>query len=386
MIELVIIGIYILAGVSGLLIFLLLFKIIRDKMMQYKDEILKKELKEKLNHYLAGTDDLNLSLSRRKKRLLQEIIMNYLKQVKGETKQQLRNFAAKCGIIDFKIEQLINSNQWWRKSEAAYTLGELGATEAIEPLVDYLDDNNSDIRYQSALALVKISDEQNLALVITKLLEFDFYPQEVILRLIEEVEADIYEVMLPLISSQELEKRVIALRSLGLKQDYNVLAWIKKYLKSETVNLVVASLKAAYQLGDIGDEDYFELLLESKDSSSPQVRANLAQVLEKFRTKRSRNELQRLMTDPYWKVRYNAAQSLLAHGAEGIIALSQQLESTDKFAQDMAWQILHKEIIFNNLFDSNDFEDYDSLLNNIRDYLIETDKEGVLNELENYFN
>ena len=387
MIELVINGVYILAVTSAIIFLILLAKIIYDKVEQYRNEKLKEALKQKTNDYLAGIDiELNSQISARKKILLEEIIINYLRQVRGETKEKLQELAEKSGVIDFKVEQLINSNQWWKKSEAAYMLGELGSEKALETLLDYLEAENSDIRYQSALAVVKIAGSQYLRLVINKLLDLEVYPRDTILRLIEEVDDDIYETMEPLLSSTEIEKQIISLRSLGLKQDYRLLPWIKEYVNSDNEDLVEACLKAAYKLGDIGDDDYFRLLLTTKQSDSFEVRANLARVLEKFRTEESRVELQELMTDPHWKVRYNAGQSLLNHGSKGIIALSRQLHSSDQFAQDMAWQILHQEITFEDLLNNEELENYQQLVNNVRQYLEVTNKEGVKCELENYFN
>ena len=387
MIELVINGVYILAVTSAIIFLILLAKIIYDKVEQYRNEKLKEALKQKTNDYLAGIDvELDSKISARKKRLLEEIIINYLRQVRGETKEKLQELAEKSGVIDFKVEQLSNSNQWWKKSEAAYMLGELGSEKALETLLDYLEAENSDIRYQSALAVVKIAGSQYLRLVINKLLDLEVYPRDTILRLIEEVDDDIYETMEPLLSSTEIEKQIISLRSLGLKQDYRLLPWIKEYVNSDNEDLVEACLKAAYKLGDIGDDDYFRLLLTTKQSDSFEVRANLARVLEKFRTEESRVELQELMTDPHWKVRYNAGQSLLNHGSKGIIALSRQLHSSDQFAQDMAWQILHQEITFEDLLNNEELENYQQLVNNVRQYLEVTNKEGVKYELENYFN
>ncbi|MFO7818988.1 MAG: HEAT repeat domain-containing protein [Halanaerobacter sp.] len=384
MIRFVVGGIYLLAAVSGLVFLLLLFEIIYNQILERVNQKLKPKLKEEINNYLAGAEvNLTAQISTRKKSLMEDIIMNYLRQLRGETKEKLRDFAEQYGVIDFKIGQLVDSSQWWKKSEAAYALGELGSAKAVEPLLDYLDNKNSDIRYQSALALVKIEGSKYLELAINSLLELDFYPRAVILRLIEEVEEDIYETMESLINSAEVEKKMIALRALGLKQNYRVLTWIREYIKSQNQDLVIASLKAAYQLGDLGDEEYFALLLTTKESPSPQVRSNLARTLEKFRTNKSRRELKDLMTDIHWEVRYNAAQSLLAHGEAGILALSEQLNSSDQFAQDMAWQILHQEITFNNLLAREDFDNYQELITNIKDYL--ANKEGVEYELESYF-
>ncbi|MBM7555672.1 HEAT repeat domain-containing protein [Halanaerobacter jeridensis] len=387
MIELVINGVYILAIISAMIFFILLAKIIYDKVEDYRNEKLIAELKNKINHYLSGGKvDISPQISAKKKRLLEGILINYSKQVRGETKKQLQELAEKTGVIDFKVQHLVNSNQWWKKSEAAYMLGELGSDRAIDALLDFLEAENSDIRYQSALAIVKISGSEYLELAITKLLELDVYPRDTILRLIEEVDEEIYEKMQPLLRAEEIEKRIIALRSLGLKQDFRLLQWIKEYLKSEDEDLVKACLQAAYQLGDIGDDSYFQLLLTTKNNSSFQVRANLAQVLEKFRTEQSRLELQELMTDSHWKVRYTAAESLLKHGEKGVLALSQQLHSSDQFAQDMAWQILHQEITFDSLLNNEELDNYQQLIDNISQYLEMTNKEGVKCELEDYLN
>ena len=171
MIELVINGVYILAIISAMIFFILLAKIIYDKVEDYRNKKITAELKNKINHYLSGGKvGISSQISAKKKRLLEEILINYLKQVRGETKKRLQKLAEKTGVIDFKVQHLVNSNQWWRKSEAAYMLGELGSDKAIDALLEFLEAENSDIRYQSALAIVKISGRQYLELAITKLL------------------------------------------------------------------------------------------------------------------------------------------------------------------------------------------------------------------------
>ncbi|MGM0502737.1 MAG: HEAT repeat domain-containing protein, partial [Bacillota bacterium] len=276
------------------------------------------------------------------------------------------------------------SNPWWKKSEAAYALGNLGATSASDALLDTLESENSDLRYQSALALAKIEGTKHLKRIINKLLELNFYPEDVILRLVEVIEEDIYSIMAELTTAEEVQKKIIALRSLGLQQDYRVLKWIKEYITVEDEKLVTACLTTAYQLGDVGEQEYFDLLITIKSNDSSLVRAKLAQVLEKFRSQKSRNVLKELMTDSQWQVRYNAAQSLLAHGEQGLLTLSRQLHNSDSFAQDMAWQTLHQEIIFNDLLESEISSNHPQLMKNIKNYL--ATKEGGSRELDGYFN
>ncbi|MGM0369926.1 MAG: HEAT repeat domain-containing protein [Bacillota bacterium] len=386
MIKLVIGGIYILGVISGGLVFLLLIKLIRQQIYSNNKQALKEEVKEEINRYLAGEEVvLTADFSEQKRVILEEIIINYLQQVKGTTEAKLKSLAQESGVIDAKLEQLVNSTQWWEKSEAAYVLGKLEATAASSDLLDLLDATNSDVRYQSARALVKITGSEYLELVIKKLLSLAVYPQDEILRVIEEVNGDIYEELKPLMDTGEINKQIIAIRGLGLKNDYRVLAWIKKYLHSINSQLVVACLQAAYQIGDVGDQEYFKLLLTTKDSYRAEVRANLALVLEKFRNSTSRNQLKKLMTDQQWQVRYNAAQSLLAHGERGIVTLSEQLQSDDQFARDMAWQVLQPEIVFNGLLNHEERTGYLEVLENVKKYLIETNKEGVKCELESNF-
>ena len=387
MIKLVINGIYILSLISVILFAILFIKIIYDHSQANKKVELTTQIKEEVSNYLAGAEiDLEDEFSRFKLKILENIIIDYLQQVRGTTADKLKKLAENSGVVDLKVEQLIDSDQWWKKSEAAYALGNLRSKRAIKPLLECLEEQNSDLRYQSALALAKIDGTKYLDEAINRLLELKFYPNDVILRLIEAVEEDIYPVMEQLLSSQEIKKKIIALRSLGLKQDYRALKWIKDYLQAENSKLVIACLKAAYHLGDVDDDQYFKLLLSTRNKDDTKVRANLAKVLEKFRSSASRRELKELMTDPQWEVRYNAAQSLLAHGNKGLLALSQQLGSEDNFAQDIAWQTLQQEMLFNDLLADQESVNQQQLVENIRNYLSTTAEEGDNLELGRYFN
>ncbi|MGM0501960.1 MAG: hypothetical protein ACQERJ_05490, partial [Bacillota bacterium] len=140
MIQLVLIGIYVLGLISGLLFLSLLIKIIYDKIVAKRKMKLKLAAKRKVNNYLNDPDNnLIEELSEQKIKVMEEVIVDYLQQVKGETADELKDLAEASGVVDFKVQQIKGSNPWWKKSEAAYALGNLGATSASDALLDTLE-------------------------------------------------------------------------------------------------------------------------------------------------------------------------------------------------------------------------------------------------------
>lgn len=97
---------------------------------------------------------------------------------------------------------------------------------------------------------------------------------------------------------------------------------------------------SAKLLGAVGGAAAAERLLELLGDEAFQVRAAAAQSLGRMRHWQAGSALSERLEDPTWSVRREAALALRAIGAPGILFLRRAVKGNDRFAADMAQQIL----------------------------------------------
>ena len=97
---------------------------------------------------------------------------------------------------------------------------------------------------------------------------------------------------------------------------------------------------AARLLGAVGGAAAAERLLELLGDEAFQVRAAAAQSLGRMRHWQAGSGLSERLRDPTWPVRRQAALALRAIGAPGVLFLRRAIKGNDRFAADMAQQIL----------------------------------------------
>ncbi|MGF7058964.1 HEAT repeat domain-containing protein [Brassicibacter mesophilus] len=334
---------------SLLFIFLLSRKIIKKIQSNIKRE--KRDLfVDRIEKYLHQNGKMKISknLSRFEMNLMEEIIFEYLTYSKGDMKQAIIEVAYESGIVEKQMHEIKKRN-WWSQATAAHRLGILKYENAVPILLEKLESKNKEIQFKSGEAIIRITGAQHLEYVIKCLTNNEQKNYKRILDMIDGINQDIYSVLQKKIDGDCKEYIIIGLEALAKRKDYRIVPYIKKYLSNEDKEIRIAALKASNEIGDIGDFEYTKMILNKYNDYSWEVRSFLARALSNFRNIDSTKILVKLMKDSRWRVRYNAGNSLAIHGENGIFMLSCMLFSDDKFAQDMAWQVLQKELMFNQL-------------------------------------
>ena len=108
---------------------------------------------------------------------------------------------------------------------------------------------------------------------------------------------------------------------------------------SRTADVAIRTA-AAKLLGAVGGADAAERLVELLGDEAFHVRAAAAQSLGRMRHWQAGSRLSEGLGDPSWPVRRQAALALRAIGAPGILFLRRAMKGKDRFAADMAQQIL----------------------------------------------
>jgi HEAT repeat protein len=97
---------------------------------------------------------------------------------------------------------------------------------------------------------------------------------------------------------------------------------------------------AARLLGAIAGEAAALRLTEMLKDAEPKVRAAAAQSLGRMQHWQAGSLLFDLLHDPAWRVRKEAGLALRALGAPGALFLRRAIKNDDRFAADMAQQVL----------------------------------------------
>ncbi|WZL72711.1 HEAT repeat domain-containing protein [Clostridiaceae bacterium 35-E11] len=318
---------------------------------------MKKKYEEKYHEYITSVDkyigedgkrSFSSPGSRLDRKVLKNILFEYLIYSTGDTKEKIIEIAHCTGIVEMELKR-VRKKQWWNQAIGAYYLGLMKVEEAIPSLLRLLTSPRNDVRYVSAEALIRITGTGKLDFIIEKVYEKHGNYKKQLLSLIESIEEDIYDDMERLVRKENTDFLVIALTALGQRMDSRVVNWIQKYVKHSDQEVRIAALKAAKYMGDIGEDGYYALLVSLKNDNSWEVRSFLAKVLGSFLRQESREILKEMMQDENWQVRYNAGNSLLQHQEMGLLALSEMLLCEDAFAQDRAWQLISEEWMFHGL-------------------------------------
>jgi len=97
---------------------------------------------------------------------------------------------------------------------------------------------------------------------------------------------------------------------------------------------------AAKLLGAIGDAPAAQRLIDMLRDGESRVRAAAANALGRMQYWAAGSLLSDCLRDPAWRVRKEAGLALRAIGAPGTLFLRRALKSDDRFAADMAQQVL----------------------------------------------
>lgn len=281
-------------------------------------------------------------------KILEGVIFDYIKYLKGNSKLRIVKIAKNSGIVDKNIKRL-KSGPWWIRANGANKLGVMEIKEAIPLLIQNLNSNNYELMFESAEALIRISGTSHLKNIIYSLCNNSRSLEKRILDLIDGIEEDIYESMKDLIENGEDNHKVIGLKALGYRKDYRVIPFIVDLINHKNKEVRIATLIAAEKIGDIGDLKYFYKIISKVNDESWEVRYFLAKTLRNFFDRKSIETLEKLIKDDNYLVGHSAGESLLQQGDEGKIVLSQLLLIEDDKTKRVVWELIQREIVLDYL-------------------------------------
>ncbi len=371
-IQFAIYGIYILSFINiTIFAMLLIYKII-SRRKEKKDEMVKRYYKDIIDGFISNRiKDIPRLRKKRDLLIFKSVLLEFVSRSSKAEKAKLLDIAKETGLLKMEIDNLNNRSEA-RRGISAYFLGEIGAKEATEYLINNIDKSKKELSYVICRSLILVSGTEYIDMIVDILGGKDFTMKSKILDLISLIdEEDIYPKMKEYLDGKDIFKRVLALEALGNKEDKRAVPYIGEAIDSNEKELMISGLKAVIEIGYLDCEDIIPKIKMLKDHKEWEVRAFLAKGLGGCDDCNydEVNILKEMISDLNWFVRFNSSESLLNLGEKGILALSETLYSSDGFARDRAWNVLQREIKLYDLFNRIEtYGDSEYIINNINEY------------------
>jgi HEAT repeat protein len=328
-------------GVGGFLL-LLTVAIVINKALREMGERLDRRRRALLEplvfEYLGATtsrplrDVLPKPPSRRDRRLLEQILLESARLVKGSTQERITAAFEGQGAVREAIRAL-ESARWWKRADAAEKLGLMRSQAAVEPLVQRMNDPEPEVRIRAARALGLIRGKTSIRPLVGALADPSRWSAIRVAEILISVGSEAVDELLAAFDTLPQNGRVSALDVLGRIRGLRALGLMKSCLLDPHPDI---RARAAHGLGLIGDPGTTPDLVAALQDQEWPVRAMAAKSLGRLGDPSAILPLREAMKDRRWWVRYNSGEALRHMGNTGLEALTDMLSSDDPYARHMA--------------------------------------------------
>ncbi len=270
--------------------------------------------------------------SRRDRRLLEQILLESARLVKGSTQERITAAFEGQGAVAEAIRAL-ESARWWKRADAAEKLGLMRSKGAVEPLVQRMNDPEPEVRIRAARALGLIRGKTSIRPLVGALADPSRWSAIRVAEILISVGSEAVDELLAAFDTLPQNGRVSALDVLGRIRGLRALGLMKSCLLDPHPDI---RARAAHGLGLIGDPGTTPDLVAALQDQEWPVRAMAAKSLGRLGEPSASLPLREAMKDRRWWVRYNSGEALRHMGNAGLEALTDMLSSDDPYARHMA--------------------------------------------------
>lgn len=285
---------------------------------------------------------------------MRDCLIEYTNGLYEEEIKVIRETYDSLGFLSSDIKILQKGN-WVKKSEAAIRLGRIHCASAIEVITGLLRDDDREVRMACVCALADIGDLRSVSSIVYALADADGWQVLQVADKLLHMQTDVTRPLLELLqaSGAVKERRELAQKTvLELIADFGQRGNEKlgsraarlaasKFLDNESIDMRARAIRAITSVG-IENNEELDLILKKLADKEWQVRAVAAKALGQLQQEQAIPTLTRALTDEAWWVRHNAAHSLAMLGNNGVAELRTQTLNPDRFARDIAKQVLEE--------------------------------------------
>ncbi len=261
-------------------------------------------------------------------------VLEISRSFSGTGKERLRFVAQEIGVVD-RARALCQQRRWTRRLRGARILSQL---DVADPLVlKLLADRHPAVRAQAAeWAAAQPSIEvisAMLELLADPATQARFAVQNALLRMGNVITG-------PLSTFLETHSDRAAEAGLRVAESVAESRFLTSALRLSRAEDVGVREAAAKLLGAIAGAEAAARLVEMLADGESHVRAAAASALGRMHYWQAGSQLAERLRDERWRVRREAGLALRAIGAPGTLFLRRALKGDDRFAADMAQQVL----------------------------------------------
>lgn len=264
----------------------------------------------------------------------ERIVLDYLRELTGTSRDRLLQAAHTLGLIDRAIQDLYSWN-WTVRDLAAMRLGVYSLPESVSDLVKRLHDQRLEVRYTAARSLGTIGSPQAIEALVEILDQPHLLDTPRVLEIVQSMEGQMNEPLRRLLESPEHHPaaKLLAIDLVGDLRDYSMLDTLHQILHSSDKEKVVRAVKA---IGKIAAPHSIEEILFLARDRAWEVRAQALKAIGLLKIDEGLQLLIEGLGDRAYWVRRNAADALVSFGDKGYAALLEARQSEDTFARDIA--------------------------------------------------
>jgi len=252
----------------------------------------------------------------------------------GVQKRRLADVAATIGLLD-RAERWCRSRRWGRRLRGARLLTLLGGGESL--VEGLLDDPRPEVRAQAAQWAVEHPQPALVARLLAMLSQAEPLCHFTVKDSLARMGSACADPLLVYIVAAGGAPVPAALEvAVGVADARFLAPALDLCLSSDPRTRELAAKLVAV----VGGTEATDRLIELLTDPHPDVRAAAAKALGRLAHWPATAALATCLRDPSWDVRRAAAIALKAMGAVGILLLRRALADPDRFARDMARQIL----------------------------------------------
>lgn len=283
------------------------------------------------------TEPLEHGLFPHDRQFIKELLLQQAAELKGAEKQGMVTVFEKLGYVKSGVAAL-HSKRWWRRLEAAISLGIMQSQDAVSVLIGAVRDPVEDVRLAAVRALGQLNEPRGLQVLLEAIEKGDRRIGSNVVKVLVGMGPNIApEIISRLKSTKNINARLLYVQLSGLLRLDAALEVLLLLLGDPDKETRASAARA---LGQIGDGSAVESLIILLDDKSWQVRAQAAKALGMLGDKQAVRRLKETLTDENWWVRHNTAYSLFQLGQEGIEALREASRSSAGAPSTVATQIL----------------------------------------------
>lgn len=269
---------------------------------------------------------------------LEEVLLRMGDEGSEGIKEKVVELYGLAGFRERRIREL-RSRRKGRRSDAARRLGRIGDPGCVGELRALLEDPREEVREAALFALGRIGTRQALEAMLDGLEEGGRWSQEKIAEAVEEAGDGSRVILRELLASDDPRRRAFAAEVMGGVGGEEEVPLLEDALADESVDV---RARAAASLGIMARPSSVPALEAALDDPAWEVRAQAAKALGALRSCGSAPRLVQALRDPEWWVRNNAAAALREIGEEGEASLVEALWCEDRFARETAAQALEE--------------------------------------------